>query len=315
MLKAVHFSKGKATRITQGTKTQGGFTWLDLQAPTKEDLREFAKDHKLFLGDLEDALDDHERARVHLSENYPVVIYKVPFIKEGSVHIGSVGIFWVGNTVITVHKKELKELSKIMENNVKSIDTPIKFIHFLLEIFTTTYFRAIEGVGDELEALEERAIRVTTTTHTRDIFKLKKRLIYFQKSLIANREVLLSVKDGRAFVVTKSQSLSFGDIYNDNLQLIDIVGIYSEVLGNVMETDMASSSTALGDVMKKLTVVASFALIPTLIASIYGMNFRVENSPWNMPELLWFYGYPFALGLMALSIIAMYYYFKKHKWL
>jgi magnesium transporter len=66
--------------------------------------------------------------------------------------------------------------------------------------------------------------------------------------------------------------------------------------------------------MKTLTIGASFILIPTLIASIYGMNFA-GNSPFNMPELYWQYGYFFALGIMLFSVIIMYIHFKKKGWL
>jgi len=71
----------------------------------------------------------------------------------------------------------------------------------------------------------------------------------------------------------------------------------------------------MGEVVKKLTVVASFALVPTLIASIYGMNFRTSASVWNMPELNWIYGYPFSLGLMLASVTLMYFYFRGKKWI
>ncbi len=315
MLKAIHMSKSKARRIEVGAKVRSGFVWLDCEAPKKEELRKISKEYNIFLGELEDSLDEHERARVHKNKDYQLLIYKVPASRGETFHTNSVGIFLVGNTIITVHKRGLVDLSKVLESDSKHLESPVRFIHFLLETFTNVYFRALEDIGDSLEQLESRAIKVTTATHTKDIFKLKKALIFFHKSLIANREVLLSIKEGRAFNLNKKDILGFGDIYNDNLQLIDITGIYSEVLSIIMETDLSSASAALGDVMKKLTVVASFALVPTLIASIYGMNFRSELSPWNMPELNWFYGYPFSIGLMAFSVIIMYYFFKKRKWI
>ena len=73
-----------------------------------------------------------------------------------------------------------------------------------------------------------------------------------------------------------------------------------------MELDIAAASNALGDIMKKLTVYASVALIPTLISSMYGMNFR-PNSPWNMPELYWFLGYPVSFAFILFSFLLLYY--------
>lgn len=312
MFKAIHFYKGNANRVKPGSKARGGFTWLECSNPSKNELRKLAKTYDIRLSALEDSLDKHERARVHSRENHHAIIFKVPHANTG-LETDSVGIFWAGSTVITVHRGSLPKAAEIVEHG-KDVDDPLRFIHLLLEMFTGAFFGALEGIEEDMEKLEVKVIKISTKTHTQEVLRLRKSLIYFYKALIANREVLVAIKEGRLFVVNKKSSVRFSDIYNDTSQLIDLVTIHSEVLASIMETDQASTSNALGDIMKRLTVIASFALVPTLIASIYGMNFR-PNSPWNMPELDWFLGYPFSLGLMTFSVLGMYYYFKKKEWL
>jgi len=102
-------------------------------------------------------------------------------------------------------------------------------------------------------------------------------------------------------------------LYDDVTQLIDTEGTYRDILTGTLDIYLTSVSNDLNKVMKTLTIVASFVLIPTLITGVYGMNFNV-NSPFNMPELTWQYGYFFALGLMALSIILTYVFFKRKGW-
>jgi magnesium transporter len=64
-----------------------------------------------------------------------------------------------------------------------------------------------------------------------------------------------------------------------------------------------------------LTIIATIFIPLTFISSIYGMNFQTERSPWNMPELTWYHGYPFALALMAAMALGMLYYFNRKGWL
>jgi len=282
MLKAIHFRGGKSERIKPGTKVSSGFIWLDCEAPTKEELRSLAKHYSVDANELEDALDKNERARVRSNGNHHFIIYKRPVIKEEGFRTGSLGILWTGNTLITIHKKHIRELVEIAHTNHKDMETPINFTQVILDALTSSYFTAIESMGEELTKLEEKVVKPSPKTHTKVILKLRKTLIYFQKSLLANREVLHTISEGNAFVLSKNDSRIFHNIRNDNLQLLDLTNIYSEVLSSILETDLASTNAALGDVMKKLTVIASFALVPTLIASVYGMNFR-PNSPWNMP--------------------------------
>jgi len=237
MHKAVHFHKSEASRIKPGSKVRGGFVWLDYLNPSIGELRNISRDYNIHISGLEDALDSHERARIHSHDNYHLIIYKVPTSYGNVLRTSSVGIFWSGNTVITIHKKEIKGLSKALENNSSNLENPIMFIRFILETLTDAYFETLEEVGNYLEKVEEKAIS-SMETHIGDIFKIKKTFIYFQKALLANREVLMSIKEGRIFVLSKKESLAYGNIYNDNIQLIDLTSIYSDVLSSIMETDI-----------------------------------------------------------------------------
>ena len=98
-------------------------------------------------------------------------------------------------------------------------------------------------------------------------------------------------------------------LYSDTTQLIDMVSTYRELLTGALDIYLSSTSNNMNNIMKKLTIITSFTMIPTLIASSYGMNFR------SIPELSWKFGYPFAILLMALSVILTYLYFKKMEWI
>ena len=94
------------------------------------------------------------------------------------------------------------------------------------------------------------------------------------------------------------------DCYDHCVQIIDFIETYRELGADLMDVYLSSISNRMNEVMKVLTIITTFFVPPTLVAGVYGMNFREDKSPLNMPELSWYYGYPFALGLMLLCVLA-----------
>ena len=90
---------------------------------------------------------------------------------------------------------------------------------------------------------------------------------------------------------------------------------YRDIASSLIDIYLSSLNNRINEVMKVLTIIATIFMPLTFIAGVYGMNFKTETSPWNMPELNWVYGYPFALGLMAAVTIIMLIYFKSKKWI
>src|SRR5207244_1624914 len=89
------------------------------------------------------------------------------------------------------------------------------------------------------------------------------------------------------------------DCYEHTVQVIELLETYRELAADLVDVYLSSISNRMSEVMKVLTVIATIFIPLTFIAGVYGMNFKTERSPLNMPELDWYYGYPFALGLMA----------------
>ena len=103
--------------------------------------------------------------------------------------------------------------------------------------------------------------------------------------------------------------MHFRDIYDRVLRVLDLIESQRDLLTGLLEADLAVISNRLNQVMKKITSWGAILVVATLIAGIYGMNFR------HMPELSWQYGYALASGLMALSTLVLYRMFKRKDWL
>ena len=105
------------------------------------------------------------------------------------------------------------------------------------------------------------------------------------------------------------------DCHDHAIQLIDLLESYRDICSDIRDFYLSSVSTRMNEIMKTLTIIATIFMPLSFIAGVYGMNFNTETSPWNMPELNWRYGYPFALGMMAAVAGIMLHYFKRHGWI
>jgi len=99
------------------------------------------------------------------------------------------------------------------------------------------------------------------------------------------------------------------------VRIIDLVENYRELSADLMDLYLSMVSNRMNEVMKVLTIIATIFIPLTFIVGVYGMNFNTQVSPWNMPELNWYYGYPITMGMMGLVVLLMLFYFYKKGWL
>lgn len=116
-------------------------------------------------------------------------------------------------------------------------------------------------------------------------------------------------------LVTAETRIYLRDSYDHTVQLLDTLETYREISSGLMDTYLSSLGNKTNEVMKVLTIMATIFIPLTFVAGVYGMNFDPERSPWNMPELRWYYGYPACLALMAIIAAFMVIWFRRRGWL
>jgi magnesium transporter len=115
-------------------------------------------------------------------------------------------------------------------------------------------------------------------------------------------------------LIQKSTRIFLRDLYDHIKNCMDTIENYREVINGLVETYRSSSAYRLNEIVKVLTIISTIFIPLTFIVGIYGMNFNSEISPWNMPELNSFYGYPLVLLLMIIIAGVLLFFFKKKKW-
>jgi magnesium transporter len=290
--------------------------WVDCLNPTKHEIKVIAEKAEIPLIDLKETLDKGERPKVIDLANYSLIIFKAPFFENGQVTTTPISMFLskFKNNLITIRLRELNAITKIKGELTKQKTSMFEkglsyFVYRLLDVILDSYFLVLDNVEETIDKIEDRVLDKPDKKVVSQIFETKKTLIYFHKALTANREVISYIEKEYSPHVHKRDIKQFKILYNDVIQLIDVESTYRDILTGSLDIYLSSVSNNLNTVMKKMTAMASFILIPTLISGIYGMNFQ-----W-MPELYWKYGYFFSLGLMVFSVLLMYTYFKRKGWI
>jgi len=286
--------------------------WLNCVNPTKDELDLINKFTGISYDDLERGLDEDERPGIAELENFSMVVFTSPFKKKKEIIAVSFSMMISQNLFITIQKKEVQGVKKVLDYSSlsKQFSKGTSYLlYHVLERVMDNYFEVLDNVEKDINIIEQNVFHSPSKKDAMQIFNLKKTLIYFHKSLAANREVLLNINDDLSTNVDVSLSKKFRYIYEDIVQIIDMVATYRDILTSTLDIYLTNVSNNLNNIMKKMTAFATIILVPTMITGLYGMNFK------HMPEIAWQYGYLFAWILIIAWMIGLWIYFKKKDWI
>jgi len=268
---------------------------------------------------LEDVMNVNQRAKV---ETYPGQLYMVARMLNLNRRVDTeqLSLFLGQDFVLTFQERPGDNFDPVRERirggrGRMRHAGPGYLAYALLDAVVDQYFPLLEAFGERLEALEAETIERATQGTLGEIHATKRDLLTLRRSIWPLREMLGSLlRDPNPFIQGEDR-LYMQDVYDHAIRVMDLVEAYREVGSSLMDVYLSSVNNKLNEVMKVLTIFASIFIPLTFIAGIYGMNFDHARSPWNLPELEWYWGYPFALGLMALVAGALVFYFRRKGWL
>lgn len=267
---------------------------------------------------LEDAVHTHQRPKVDYYQDYVFLVARMPYQTDTEIGTEQVSIFLGKSFVLTLQEGKpgdcLDSLRKRLQQDAGPIRTagPDYLVYSLLDTLIDSYFPLLELYGEQLEQLEEKVIESPYSQNMRDIYAIRRALLVIRRAVWPLREVIGSLlrETGNAFF-SEHTRLYLHDCYDHIVQLLDLLETYRDLAANLMELYLSSTSYRMNEIMKFLTMVSTIFIPLTFVVGVYGMNFKGEASPWNMPELTWYYGYPAVMLLMfliAAGIVGFFYY-------
>jgi magnesium transporter len=184
----------------------------------------------------------------------------------------------------------------------------------LLDAIVDGYFPVLEYYGELIEDLEEEVMLRPDRSTLEKIYKIRRELLTIRRAIWPQRDALNSlIRDGSDLISSEVQ-VYLRDCYDHTIQVMDMVETYRELATGLMDVYLSAVSNKMNEIMKLLTVVSAIFIPLTFVAGVYGMNFDREKSPFNMPELGWYWGYPLCLALMAIIAISLVFFFWKRGW-
>lgn len=291
--------------------------WLDLEAPDQRELALLADEFGFHPLALEDAQKKGQRPKLDRYEGYQyLVLYDAspaPTL-DGGPEFREVDIFLGRNSVVTLHDTAVAAIAELRARWVQAPTIvephPLSFLlYHLADGLVDDYFPVLDQLGERIELIEERLFAQADQTILREIFRTRHDLLTVRRILAPTRDVfnLLSRRDQPVF--DPRTVVYFTDVYDHLLRMTDTLDTYRDLLSAALDAYLSVRSNDLNQVMRTLTAVTVSLMVPTLIAGVYGMNYRLI--PDNDAAL----GFPFAVALMALAAGALLAYFRRRSWL
>ena len=290
------------------------FVWVALKDPEPAELDQMREEFDLHELAVEDAHHGHQRPKI---EEYGDSLFAVLHTieqRDGELVTGELMVFVGHNYVLSVRlrtERGFKDVRERCEREPQLLQHGSAFVLYaLMDSVVERYFPVIDDLESELETIEERIFaRNAAQSNIEDLYDLKRKLMTLKHAVDPLMEATGKLYGGRVPQICRGMQEYFRDIY-DHLQRIHgtIEGI-RDMLSTAIQVNLGMISLSENEVTKKLAGWAAIIAVPTMIAGIYGMNFK------NMPELDWAWGYPLAVLTMLVLDVWLYVRFKKTRWL
>ena len=295
------------------------FVWVALFEPSMEELDEMAEEFGLHELAVDDARHGHQRPKIEeYGDSLFAVLHTVEREKgpngNDELIAGEVDLFVGPNYVLTVRHRTHVGFAAVRartEREPELLKHGAGYVFYaVMDNVVDRYFPVIDALESELETIEEQIFeRDAARSNIQSLYALKKKLMILKHAVDPLMEATGRLYGGRVPQICAGMGEYFRDVY-DHLHRIhaSLEGI-REMLTTAIQVNLGMISLSDNEITKKLAAWAAIIAVPTMVAGIYGMNFK------NMPELDWVWGYPMALVAMVVIDVYLYFNFRKVKWL
>jgi magnesium transporter len=298
----------------EACRTREGVAWIGLYKPTAEEFESVAQEFELHPLAVEDALDAHQRPKL---ERYGgtlfVVLKPARYLDDVErVEFGEIHIFLGENFVITVRHSESPDVGMVRQSLEADPELlrrgPEAILHAIMDRIVDDYGPVVDGLENDIQEIEAEVFGGNANV-SRRVYELSREVIQFQRATQPLKEVLGQLLRGEAIEVDDEVRRYLRDVQDHVLLVTERLAGFRELLQNILSVNLTMVSLSQNEQVKKISAWAAILFAPTLVGTVYGMNFD------HMPELHWTLGYPFALALMALISVVLYLSFKRHGWM
>jgi magnesium transporter len=300
-------------------RTPGTVVWLGLHAPTEEEFAEVAREFDLHELAVEDAIQAHQRPKLEqYGETRFLVLRTARYLDATeTVEFGEVHVFVGPGFVVTVRHGDASQLTGVRAALESRPDLlrlgELAIAHAIVDRVVDDYEPVVAGIENDIDEIEDDVFDGSPSA-SRRIYELTREVIEFQRATAALPDML-----GRLMAherVGEEERRYLRDVQDHALRVREQAAGFRELLQNILNVNLTLETKALSEAsiaqneeVKTISAWAAILFAPTLVGTIYGMNFK------SMPELEWQLGYPMALVMMVLVGVVLWAVFKWRRWI
>ena len=310
-------------------KAHNGFAWIGMYRPTEHEVRSVADEFNLHHLPVEDALKGHQRAKLERFDDVVFLVLRPARYIDADerVEFGEVHVFIGRDFVITIRHAESPDLAAVrrrMEGLPELLALgPEAVLYAILDEIVDEYAPVVAGLENDIDEIEDQLFDGDPAV-SRRIYTLSREVTAFQRATQPLVGMIEALQQGfEKYNVDVELHRHLRDVLDHTLRVVERGDAFRDLLQNALKVHntlvgqrqneemrrLSETSLAQSEEVKKISGWAAILFAPTLVGTIYGMNFR------HMPELLWEWGYPLAIVMMVVSGFALYVVFKRRNWL
>ena len=260
--------------------------WINISPPfSQEELEEMAQKYDVPLDFLTDSLDIDERSRYEREEDVRLIVVNTPILNstdsdnEAIYVTVPIGIILTIDYIITITPRDNPVLQLFLDNKVKNFDPSVEEM-FVLQILEQNVYRfltCLKKLNLKRNLIEKELYDSSRNKDLRSLLAIEKSLVYFVNTLSSNELLKLKMKRSDFLNIRADEDVTdlFEDILIDNSQALEMANVYTNILNGTMEAYASIISNNLNVVIQRLTLITIILMVPTLVASFYGMNVPV----------------------------------------
>ena len=290
------------------------FVWVALFEPSNEELDAMQAEFNLHELAVEDARHGHQRPKI---EEYGDSLFAVLHIVDmvgGELNVGEVNVFVGRNYILSIRSRTQQGLLGVRARSEREPELlrlgAGYVLYAIADSVVDRYFPVLDALEVELEQIETRIFAgQNNRAIIESLYGLKQKLMTLKHATSPLLEAIGKLYGGRVPYQCSRLQEYFRDIYDHLVRLNQSIESLREMVTTAISVNLSLLTIQENEVTKRLAACAALVAVPTLIAGVYGMNFK------SMPELEWGFGYPLAVGMMAAIDLYLFYRFRKSKWL
>jgi len=302
-------------RAGDAARDEDGFVWLGVVEPTEEEFGQIAQEFDLHELAVEDAINAHQRPKLEVyGDTLFVVLKTTRYVDhEEVVSIGEVMLFVHPEFLVSVRHGEsdsLAESRRRMESRPDLLKLgPGAALYSIVDAVVDAYEDVADGVDYDIQEVEAEVFADDRRNPASRIFKLEREVLEFQRAVGPLQLAVDRLARGHFDVVPAELHEYFRDVHDHLLRVTGRIETFRELLVSALQANLTQVSVRQNEDMRRISAWVAILAIPTMVAAIYGMNFK------HMPELQWRFGYPAVLAVIVVSCYLLYRRFKRAGWL